>query len=143
VLVSAGIGVTPMVSMLQQLCAAGANQPILFVHGARDSAHHPLSAEVRRIAADYRNVTLDVCYSRPAANDVQGKDYDRAGRVNAQDIADRLESLDADFYLCGPASFMSDLSDALIRLGVPERCVHTESFGPSAQCALSKGGTRS
>lgn len=132
VLISAGIGVTPMVSMLHRLCAKRTGQPVVFVHGARDGGQHALAAEVRQLAAANASVTLHVAYSRPREDDVLGRDYDRAGRVTGDVIAELLPALDAEFYLCGPVRFMSDISNALVRLGVHPDRIHTETFGPVA-----------
>ncbi len=132
VLISAGIGVTPMVSMLHRLCAKRTGQPVVFVHGARDGGQHALAAEVRRLAAANAEVTLHVSYSRPREDDVPGRDYDRAGRVTGDVVAELVPALDAEFYLCGPVGFMSDISNALVGLGVHPECIHTESFGPVA-----------
>jgi ferredoxin-NADP reductase/predicted pyridoxine 5'-phosphate oxidase superfamily flavin-nucleotide-binding protein len=130
VLIGAGIGITPLVSMLQRLSAKDDGQSVMFVHGARDGAHHALGAEVRRVAKENTNVTLHVSYSRPRKDDIRGRDYDHVGRVTADVIAELLDDFDAEFYLCGPTRFMSDISDALVRLGVSEERIHTETFGP-------------
>ena len=132
VLISAGIGITPMLGMLHQLSAECVGQRVVFVHGARDGTHHALADEVRRLAAANADITLDVSYSRPGKNDVLGRDYDRAGRITGDVIAELLPALDAEFYVCGPVRFMSDISDALVQLGVDPDRIHTETFGPVA-----------
>lgn len=132
-LISAGIGVTPMLSMLHQLDDDAGEQPVVFVHGARDGAHHALAGEVKRLAAHNGNVSVDVSYSRPRSDDVLGRDYDRVGRVDADVIAELIPGADTDFYLCGPIRFMSDIADALANLGVPAERIHTETFGPAAE----------
>ncbi len=132
VLISAGIGLTPMLSMLHQLAGEGAARPILFVHGARDGAHHPLSEEVRDLARRYSSVAVDIAYSRPRSADVAGSDYHRQGRIQAADILELNPNTEADFYLCGPLRFMSDLTEELIAAGVDPDSIHTETFGPSA-----------
>ena len=133
VLISAGIGVTPMVSMLHQLSADASGREIVFVHGARDGAHHALAREVRELAAASPNVTVDVAYSRPRVKDVQYLDYDRIGRVTGEVIEELVPGLDADFYLCGPVSFLSDISTALNARGVEANRIHTETFGPATR----------
>ncbi|HNP35390.1 MAG TPA: pyridoxamine 5'-phosphate oxidase family protein [Woeseiaceae bacterium] len=135
VLVSAGIGVTPMVSMLHQLSAAADNRAIVFIHGARDGAHHPLAREVRTLAAARPNVTVDVAYSQPRAEDVQNLDYHRVGRVTGDVIEELVSGLDADFYICGPISFLSDISTALNARGVEPDRIRTETFGPAGGTA--------
>ena len=126
VLVSAGVGVTPMVSMLHALAQTA--RPTYFVHGARDGAHHALRDEVRDVVAASANTRLHVAYSRPAEGDAPGRDYHSAGRVDAALLQSLLPRLDADYYLCGPAAFLADVSRGLSARGVPAERVHTESF---------------
>lgn len=135
VLISAGIGVTPMMSMLHQLSAEASDREIVFVHGARDGTHHALAQEVRELAAANPNITVDVAYSRPRAVDIQNLDYDRDGRVTGDVIEELVPGLDADFYLCGPVRFLSDISAALNARGVEPDRIHTETFGPAASSA--------
>ena len=129
VLVSAGIGVTPMVSMLHAL-GAQPGRPVHFVHGARDGRHHALAAEVRSGVEARGDTSLHVVYSRPRAEDRQGSDYDSEGRVDAALLERVLPDLDAEYYLCGPLPFMADLAAGLEARGVPAERIHSESFGP-------------
>jgi ferredoxin-NADP reductase len=130
VLVSAGIGVTPMLSMLHALVARGEERPVWFVHGARDGRHHALADEVRELAARSDAVELHVAYSRPGEGDREGRDYHSEGRVDAELLASLLPDFDAEFYLCGPMAFMADVQAGLERRGVSPERIHSESFGP-------------
>ncbi len=130
VLVSAGIGVTPMVSMLRALVARDEARPVWFVHGARDGRHHALAEEVRRLAAQSDSVAFHVSYSRPGEEDRLGRDYDAEGRVDGALLAGLLPDLDADFYLCGPIGFMAHVQEDLEGRGVHPGRIHSESFGP-------------
>ncbi len=129
VLISAGVGITPLLSMLYRHCPG---QSVTFIHGARDGAHHPFAAEVKRLAAADPAVTVHTSYSQPRQQDVPGRDYHRLGRVDGNLVVSLLTTLDADFYLCGPIGFLSQVSEALMQLGVAESRIHTESFGPAA-----------
>lgn len=129
-LISAGIGVTPMMSMLHQL-AGDANRPVRFIHGARDGDHHALAAEARTLAEGLGHLSIHIAYSRPAPTDVPGRDYDSQGRVNIDLVERLLPGLDADFYLCGPAAFLADLTVQLECRGVPAARIRTEDFGRS------------
>ncbi len=129
-LVSAGIGVTPMVSMLHALAAEGGSRPVWFVHGVRDGAHHPLAVEARDLAARRPGITLHVAYSRPRLEDEAGRDYDSAGRVDGALLADLVRDAEAHYFLCGPTGFMAEIQSALEARGVPTEQIHTESFGP-------------
>jgi ferredoxin-NADP reductase/predicted pyridoxine 5'-phosphate oxidase superfamily flavin-nucleotide-binding protein len=133
VLVSAGVGVTPMLSMLHHLTRANGGRAIAWAHGARDGAHHPLADEVRELAAHHGNVRSHIAYSRPRAEDVAGVHYDTAGRLDAATVAGLTAHRDAQFYLCGPVAFMAGLQEGLEALGVPGERIHSESFGPVGQ----------
>lgn len=130
VLISAGIGLTPMVSMLHALTRAPMHNDVWFIHGARDGDHHPLSGEVRSLVAHLEHVHVHVTYSRPGHRDVPGIDFDSTGRVDGDLIARLVPELDAEFYLCGPRRFMADIQSALIARAVLENRIHAESFGP-------------
>ncbi len=129
VLVSAGVGVTPMVAMLHALAAGESGaRPVIFVHGARDGEHHSLREEVKGVVSRHANANLHVRYSRPGARDERGHDYHSTGRLDAALLEKLLPGLDADFYLCGPAAFLADLQRGLGKLGVPASRINTESF---------------
>lgn len=130
VLVSAGVGVTPMISMLHAIVAEGGDRPVWFVHGARDGGHHPLSEEVRALAADRFETRVHIAYSRPRPKDRAGADYDSQGRVDGDLLASLVGDSDAHYLLCGPVSFMADVQTDLERRGIPSEQIHTESFGP-------------
>jgi len=132
VLISAGVGLTPMVSMLHSLIGDPSPRPVWFIHGARDGAHHALSEEVRTLVADHERAHAHVVYSRPRRDDVAGVDYDSSGRIDSALIATLVPDRDAEFYLCGPAPFMADIRSGLAARGVAENRMHTETFGPVA-----------
>ena len=128
VLVSAGVGLTPFVSMLHELVDAGDGRRIWFVHGACDSRHHALADEVRGLAARKPSVRLHVAYSRPRPDDELGRDYHSVGRVDGALLAEVVPGLEADFYVCGPPVFMATVQEQLeARNVVPER-IRSETF---------------
>ncbi len=130
VLVSAGVGVTPMASLLHDLSAQNGERPVWFVHGVRDGDHHPLAREVRELAEKRLGLRVHVAYSRPKAGDELGRDYDSEGRVDGALLARLVGHLDAHFMLCGPTGFMAQIQSELERRDVPAERIHTESFGP-------------
>lgn len=130
VLVSAGVGLTPLVSMLHALVASGEERRVWFVHGARDGRHHPLADEVRRLAEATPRVALHVAYSRPLPEDEAGGRFDRRGRIDGALLESLVPGLEGDFYLCGPAGFMAGVQEDLEVRGVATERIHTESFGP-------------
>lgn len=132
VLVGAGVGLTPLVSMLHELVRSSPPRPVWFIHGARDGRHHPLGAEVKALAAREPQVRHRVAYSQPRGEDILGRDYQRRGRVDAGFLEALLSGIDADVYLCGPAPFMADVQQALEAQGIPETRIYAETFGPNA-----------
>ncbi len=131
VLVSAGIGVTPLVSMLHALAAGGGGRSVVFAHGARDGGHHALADEVRRLAARRDGIRVHVAYSRPRTGDTIGRDYDSQGRIDGALLARLTEDPKAQYYLCGPTGFMAEVQTDLEHRGIPADRIHTESFGPA------------
>ena len=130
VLVSAGIGVTPMLSMLHALVERREARPVWFVHGARDGKHHALAREVTELAEKSEQVSVHVSYSRPLAEDRAGRGFDVVGRVDGALLESLLPDFDAEFYLCGPVAFMAEIQSSLEGLGVLQDRIHSESFGP-------------
>jgi len=128
VLMSAGVGVTPMVSMLHALAEEEGERPVLFVHGARDGRHHPFAQEVRAIAGKREGIRVHVAYSRPRPED---EGCDGVGRIDGALLARLVAGSEAHYFLCGPPRFMADLGAELERRGVPATRIHTESFGPT------------
>lgn len=128
VLVSAGIGITPMVAMLRRALAdAAPSRRVVFVHGAREAADRPFAAELARIAATDARLSLHWFDSRPNEGTAA-----RAGRVDIAQLKRLLPFDDYDFYLCGPSAFMRDLYDGLRALNVPDERIRFEAFGPSS-----------
>jgi ferredoxin-NADP reductase len=130
VLLSAGVGLTPMTSMLGALARPEEKRAVWFVHGARDGAHHPLAAEVRLAAQGNPRVQAHMVYSKPRPEDLNGQEYDHVGHIDISLIETVLPILDADFYLCGPVPFMAAIQDGLEARGVPPEQIHRETFGP-------------
>ena len=130
VLVAAGVGVTPMASMLHALAEEEGDRPVWFVHGVRDGAHHPLARELRALAAARPGIHLHVAYSRPRPEDEAGIDYDSTDRVDGALLARVVDDPNAHYLLCGPTRFMAEVHSALEHRGVPSEHIHTESFGP-------------
>jgi ferredoxin-NADP reductase len=133
VLLSAGIGATPVLAMLHALAASATPREIWWLHGTRSGKSHSFAAEVRQLLGMLARGRSHVWYSRPDEEDRAGRDYDATGRLEVKDL-DRLGvPRDGDFYLCGPSSFLGDLTTGLIGRGVPPARVHSEIFsgGPS------------
>jgi ferredoxin-NADP reductase/MOSC domain-containing protein YiiM len=130
VLLSAGVGVTPVLAMLGALAQAGSERAVWWVHGARRGAEHSFAAEARELLSRLAAARSHVRYSRPGPDDRQGVDYDEAGRIDIDALLALDVPRDADFYLCGPADFLRDLTAGLLGWGVDPTRVHREVFGP-------------
>jgi ferredoxin-NADP reductase/MOSC domain-containing protein YiiM len=131
VLLSAGIGATPVLAMLHALAAVSATRQILWLHAARDGQHYPFAAEVRRLMPALAHGRSYVCYSRPGAHDKLGKDFDAAGHLSGSVFDEVGIPRGADVYLCGPTRFMADVKEALAASGVGPERVHVEIFNGS------------
>jgi ferredoxin-NADP reductase/MOSC domain-containing protein YiiM len=102
VLLSAGIGATPVLAMLYALAASRSKRKVFWLHGARDRQHHPFAAEVRRLMLTLTHSRSYVCYSRPDPRDKVGEDFDATGHLSRSVLDDVGVAREADFYLCGP-----------------------------------------
>ncbi|OHX21054.1 NO-inducible flavohemoprotein [Chromobacterium sphagni] len=134
VMISAGVGQTPMQSMLGHLLAGGGQREIRFLHAARHGGAHAMKHKVRQLAERHPQLKLHVCYEQPRAQDVAGTDYHAAGRLQLSDVKSLALLPDADYYLCGPLGFMHAQKGSLLEWGVPAARIHYEVFGsnPSA-----------
>jgi ferredoxin-NADP reductase/MOSC domain-containing protein YiiM len=129
VLLSAGIGVTPVLAMLHALAAEKSTREIWWLHGARNGAEHPFVEETRGLLKSLAHSHSHVSYSAPDPEDRPGVDFDAAGRLNMQALEELSLPRDGDFYICGPSTFMNDLTAGLAAWGVAPGCIHTEIFG--------------
>src|SRR5215217_5294611 len=132
ILISAGIGATPVLAMLQALAEEHSDREIWWLHGARSGRGHPFAAEARALIAKLPNASAHVFYSRPGPDDVEGRDYDSPGRLTASVLAALDPPRDAEAYLCGPTPFMDEISAGLSATGIEASRIHTEPFGPAA-----------
>ncbi|WP_421981571.1 pyridoxamine 5'-phosphate oxidase family protein [Roseibium sp.] len=130
VLVSAGVGLTPMLSMLHA-SALQQNRPVWYVHGTRNGRDHALRAEVDRLIAANDHLRQKTYYSQPDDTDLPGRDYDGKGRVTAERLLTLNAGPEARYMLCGPAAFLSDVRNGLEAAGVPADHIHFETFGPT------------
>jgi ferredoxin-NADP reductase/MOSC domain-containing protein YiiM/ferredoxin len=129
VLVSAGVGVTPVLAMLYALHDSQSTRDIWWLYGTRNGAEHAFAQETRSLLAALPNAHSRVWYSRPNPEDHIGIDYDELGHITPERIAATGTPIDGEFYLCGPTSFMAAITAGLETLGVPTAHVHTEAFG--------------
>ena len=128
-LVSAGVGATPVLAMLHALAAARGARDVWWLHAARTGAQRPFRAEVRTLLDRLPAARSHIVLSRPEPTDRPGLDYDSAGRLSADLLRDLGVPAGADAYLCGPAGFLTDVTAALVEIGVAPTRIHSEIFG--------------
>ena len=129
VLLSAGVGATPVLAMLHALAAGASQREVWWIYGAHDGGDHPFAAEARALLQALARSHHHIRYSSPRPADRAALDFDAPGRLNVRALQDLGVPRDADFYLCGPPAFMSDLTTGLAAWGVAIDRVHTEIFG--------------
>ncbi len=137
VMVSAGVGATPVLAMLHALASESAQRPVWWLHAARDSSRHPFRTEVAELLATLPDPHRVICYSRPIPDDRMGDAYDVAGHLTGAVMDERGVPVDADFYMCGPERFMHDIGAALAARGAAPDRVRSEIFG--AEDAITPG----
>ena len=135
VLLSAGIGGTPVLAMLYALAAEVSSREVWWIYGARNSREHPFAEETRTLLKALVHGHSHVRYSSPDPGDRPGVDFDAPGRLNMRVLRELGVPRNGDFYICGPPAFMSDLTAGLAAWGVPPSRVHTEIFGAGPSIA--------
>ncbi len=128
VLLSAGIGVTPVLAMLYSLATARSTRQVLWLHAARDRAHHPFATEVRRLMHALPRGRSYVCYSKPGAPSKVREDFDSTGHLSRSHFEEARVPQEAEVYLCGPNRFMADMKVELTSFGVAPEQIHLEIF---------------
>jgi nitric oxide dioxygenase len=131
VLLSGGVGLTPLMSMLESIVRAGNGRPVWYVHGAENGRVHAMGRHARELAGQAPNVTLRTFYRVPDPGDVAGRDYDEAGLIRPDWLARTTPREDATYYLCGPRPFLRAMVGGLARAGVPLGRIRYEFFGPA------------
>ncbi len=135
VLISAGIGITPMIAMLNQLVTAPLNadsstsqNPIYFLHATRSIGRMAIGNQLRELAEKNPDFHLYIACETVTPADIQGKDFNQAGRLDLTRVPSALLPPDADYYLCGPMPFMQEQNNALLALCIPQQHIHSEAF---------------
>jgi nitric oxide dioxygenase len=131
VLLSGGVGLTPLVSMLETIAASGERPPTWFVHGAENSRVHAMAGRMRELAAMTAGIELAAFYADPSAADVRGEHYDQQGFITIDWLKANTPFEQAVFYLCGPRPFLRALVTGLAAAGVEPARIRYEFFGPA------------
>ena len=136
VLIAAGVGITPLLSMFRELAAQNSQQqrqrPVHLFQSARTLADLPFQAELKALQQhDTEHLHIHRALSSPGAEAVVGRDFEITGRLDFDQVKARLPLDDYDFYLCGPGGFLQAMYDGLRALNIPDERIHAEAFGPS------------
>lgn len=131
VLLSGGVGLTPMVAMLEALVQSGAQVPVHYIHGTHDRDTHAMRAHVRALAEGRPQIRVTDFHQTPLPDEVAGRDYDHAGLITEEWLLASTPVGEADYYICGPRPFLRAAVAALSLAGVPSDRIHYEFFGPA------------
>jgi uncharacterized protein len=141
VLLAGGVGITPVLSMLNAVTEMGSQREVWFFLGVRNKTEHVMKEHLEMVARENENVHLRIFYSAPAETDVLNEDYHVKGRVNVENFKPILPSSNFDFYICAPPPMVKDLRTDLADWGVPKKNIHFEAFGPATvkKCKADTG----
>lgn len=129
VFISGGVGLTPMVAMLNQLVTLDMPQPVTFIHACRSKHVHAMKHHIHELKAQYPRLSTFTVYEFPHQSDKLDEDYDATGRLDLNAVDRILLSPDADYYLCGPMPFMAEQQKVLLAQGIAAENIHSEAFG--------------
>ncbi|MEC3606110.1 NO-inducible flavohemoprotein [Bacillus glycinifermentans] len=132
VLISGGVGITPLLSMLNKAAEQQPNRQVTFIHSAKNSEFHAFKKHVADLAEKNGNIRFFVCYEAPSSEDRSLQNFDKEGFIDLEWLQSILPGNDADFYFCGPIPFMKAVNGALKQWGVPKNNIHYEVFNPVA-----------
>jgi ferredoxin-NADP reductase/MOSC domain-containing protein YiiM len=129
VLISAGIGVTPMLAMLHALASERSGREVWWLYGARSGQEHPFAKESRALLESIQGHRSFIAYSKPDSDDQAGRDFDFRGHLSVATLKELKVPKNANFYLCGPTLFLKEMTAALVDYGVAANQIRTEIFG--------------
>lgn len=137
VLVSGGVGLTPMMSMLEAISETTPDRPTWHIHGALNGRVHAMGVKTRQLAARTKGIRTHIFYADPHADDQLGEHYDEAGLINAEWLAQHTPFDDATYFLCGPKAFLRALVNGLIANGLSSNRIRYEFFGPTEELSAA------
>ncbi len=132
VLIGGGVGLTPMISMLNAICEAGTQRETWFFYGVRNGDEHIMREHLEALEAEHENIHVQICYSDPKDDEVAGAGFHHRGRIDVDLFKKVLPSNNYEFYICGPPPMMESLTRDLRAWGVPDGDVFFEAFGPAS-----------
>jgi ferredoxin-NADP reductase len=132
VLIGGGIGITPMLSILNWCLAEQPGREVWLFYGVRHSRELIMKSHFETLAEAHPNFHLHICFSDPLSDDIAGPDYHHRGRIDVQLLRMHLPLKSFHYYICGPSPLMESLVPALEEWGVPDVHIHFEAFGPAS-----------
>lgn len=132
VLIAGGVGITPLFCMVSAVVASGSAREVWLFYGVRNGRDHALREQLRELDHKNSNVRVVTCYSSPAEQDLEGRDFDHAGRITTDLLQSYLETNNYEFFVCGPPPMMAAITKSLAEWGVPKADIRTEAFGPAS-----------
>jgi len=141
VLVGGGIGITPMLSILNQVLENTISREVWLFYGVRNGGEQIMKAHLQALAQAHPNFHLYTCYSAPTADDVEDRDYQHRGRVSLDLLRTTLKLRRYQFYVCGPKALMETVVPGLLEWGVDATDIYYESFGPATLIQRDKSQT--
>ena len=129
VFIAAGIGITPIVPMLETLAVENPMREVHFLYSTQDLKHYPLKKDVENALNGMPNAGKGIFFTNPGPDEHLGVDYDASGRFTLTNVRSFCQNPEAEFYVCGPVDFMKDAIKALTDVGVVADRIHTEMFG--------------
>lgn len=128
-LISAGVGLTPMLAMLESLTDHKAS--VNWLHATENKAQHAYQSHVRDLVSQHPQLHAVTWYNHPLTTDLPAEDYDYQGLMDLSKIQSQLQMPNMQFYFCGPVGFMQSIAQQLLALGIPSEHMHYECFGPN------------
>lgn len=133
VLISGGVGLTPMISMLNHLAESDPTRQVTFIHAAQNGDVHAMRTHVEKLASMHSQISYHWCYSAPTESDKANQQFHQAGFIDSAWLSQVVPTKEASYYFCGPVPFMRTINRILTEWNIPESDIHYEFFGPAGQ----------
>lgn len=133
VFLSGGVGITPMISMLNTIATQQPNRKVTFIHAAINGTTHAMHEHVKELSNQSENIEYYLCYEKPTEKDLLNKEYTKEGYMDLPWIDSIVKDKNASFYFCGPIPFMKTVNNTLKELGISSDKIYFEFFGPADQ----------